>query len=1374
MKSIRILFFPAVLMFCLLFIAVAVEAQTLYDNKDAETLKSWYKNITGKNMPASEVERSLLSLNKGTRDMDELRRDFVNSKDGLKNLDPLSRIYWGFLAREIDDKARKHFEDLVKDYNPRDFEDEFELSLQISGLNHLIRSTAAKIDWSKAPRSMVERMRWFQDELKRLKRDRQMPYVSLEQMRSEVTSSKEYVERKISKLFRRYLKRDADAGAIRHYSNQYYKRSFGKTIPEFWNDLRIGLIKSDEGKKLYRDKVDRLYLMHLRRFADRNEKRSHTKSSDKDLDFELKNSKESISRRVNTLYRWVFGRNADKGGLNNWTQKCQDRYKKVSPIGNQRILVRGWSLAKLARHFAKSPTDILITRETGNITYIERIKAETEIQQEQEKIFDEAREETINEDIFTRQFLQMVLREPAKADIDNFHANFSFRAANNKSDSDEIKRRTVEIRKFITNLQEFRATSNQRKEEFLRIFGEIFLRKPDARELKKYIAILESGDDTIEGLAAKFVKTSEYKDLQAKIAKGEIPFFKVGELSPQQQEFVEEITNRLYELNFEMAELYRNFLFRQPTEEELKQFATEATKFLQTFDINILPENGFSIRELEKYRVKVMNSLKNLDRNKSSFLNSFKQKLLASREFKDQLSLAEIKIHQLYIDLIGRRPDAGGLKHYLERFTRGELSIDQIKQTMKNSQEYKKYLAARTKPSPGKSTGEDKNENKKVASQSSDDAKTLRDLDPFKKYEWADKISIKDLKTIERGDDVEITGKASLFGLRDKDLFIINTRDVYGVQTWVAGIRFEGNWTPEQFYPDASGEMEDMLKLLKVNGGALVVSVSDFLLQSQDLPKSFREFLNPIYKTTRTDNFTIKLEYGMNMLARLSLNHDPVKKVMSLIKYRQNEILLQGILPTNPKKFILRGYFQRFNTPDWMPDGIKTIQPHFEFSGTPHIVWGATLRTDLPGAKQPVDIFGEIKVPIKPTENYTLTGGISGTWDNPFDLEGFSLSNLVVTCKPNTNSFGIAGTSQIGTRVVSVAGQAPLAPGAWGLRGQVNELNLDDLVILSAKLGAKVRHEDLPLPKIGLKDLDLMISGVDDSTLGLYKGIVVDGKFFFNNENIANIFVRTWKYGIIGKGNMNSIDVGPLKITGGSKYEKGPELDMELSITSQHLRFSGMVDIFDLSRELHIFLTKTRISFELTDKIFNAFTAVVKANGTLDIKSPNFGLEASMKADLINSLTRKIEDVTKGELPDAAKRVLNNIFEVTEAGFKGSLDEMRNGNTPGFWAKFRCLGKRYSVNTSFNFKDHRSSVENLAKKIGNDIIDKIEAFFAKIQQQIENAVKRITAAIKKTAEKVVNTVKGWFGKGGGSSSSSAKSKSVIKVNNIAHSVHYWK
>jgi hypothetical protein len=1353
---VRLSHFALALVFVTGFLIISAQAAppNLYNQSDYDLVKKWHKEIIGRDMDDPSHRRAISRLDDGTLDLEELRRSFVNSAEAKDRLSPLDRLFWGFLARpatkeevEVVEKMLLGIKDSLEKQIDRIVGDRENALPGLSGSNLI-------------------------GDLKKCQ--------TLEEIRKTILWSDEYLDLRIKEMYKRFLGREADASGLANKKKNFRERGKRLFVPEFWRQLRFELIDSAEGQKRFPNLVDRVFLKYYRRYPTDGDRKNLANKREHDLIKIVDPTDAAIRPRIQEVYRWILGFEADQQGLDHWTkqtmQKTQLIYAMLGRPGmmSKEIEPNNCPVLNLVQEFAQLPPDVITGIAVSQLSLVEDLKSRDAIAETEMNLPDELGQDAGHESTIRDLFQDHVLREPTDSECEAILQKVKDQLAKTKgkpADPEALSKNAV------LGSKEFSAAAPIRVKAFQDLHQAIFFRAPDQKELEKRTKELNSGVHSIKSLENEYLTSPAFKaeveKIQQALAKGELPPFESLPLSPEQAKFVAAMVDQLKVLNIDYASLYKNFLGRPATDLETTAILESINKAVGALNLSLLPTGQLDPKAFEAFRKAQTDKLKNLPKIAKDALDGLKKQILASPEFKALAGTREAHLTRLYQEVLGRGPDAGGLKSYLDKMARGDLTIDSIKADMMKSQEYLKYQAAlknypklpplANKPSSDPGT----------ASEKTEDIKSLKDLKFFAKIDWADQIAVKDLKKKVQGDYEEYTGRADFLWAKDEEIFIVSTQDVYGAKCMVAGILIDRPWTPAKYYQGLNQTTNDLLQAVQLNGGAIILSSSNVTLGSDQIPANFKTFIEPVYKGTKIDDFSLSLNLGANILGRLSLNHDPIKKLMSVIKVDLQEVLLNGMLPLNPKKSAFRAYFRRIPIPDWLPGNLQAVQPWMEYEfreEVGHIRLRFSFPLQFDGQEKPIEFEGLIDAQKGFTSYYVLSGGMYGMWENALGIEGLNIGNIFVAFQPATKIISVRGTVQFGTRIIELAATPLPTPGPFPFRGSLNELNLDDLVLVAKKMNIDLRHESLPLPQIGLRDLKLVVSSIDDPPMGFFIGFQFDGRLLFNGEDIAKLHIRQWKTGIEMKGEAKPLAIGPLKINGGTPDE-GPMVDGALKPTAAHYYIKGKIDLFGMIREAQVFMNRERIMIDLSQKLWDAYETRTRIEGTLDLKKPAFGVEATMKADFLKALTDVVDAVTKDKTPEFVKKHVKTAFAIEEAGFKGSLDACLNGTVPGFWVKAKCLGKRFSLTTTFNFKDAKKALESLGGDLGKDIIARLEAFAKMMEEKVKAAVKKIKDAIVKAVEAARKVIADLFKKK--KKDSSGPSQRSVDARHICYAVYYW-
>lgn len=1304
---------------------LAAAPKSLYTQADFDQVKKWHLDITGQEMATPAWRQAISRLDSGAVDLEELRRGFVNSTAGREHLTPINRVFWGFLARPVTTDETTAIEELLGKISG-------DLGPQVDTILN---------NWEKAPDQGITGANLLAD----LKKCR-----TLQGVVKAVLWSDEYLDLRIKDLYQRYLGREADGPGLGNKKKLFRERGARVYVPEFWRKLRMELVDSGEGRKRHPNHVDRVFLKYRRRYPSDGDRSNLQRKSEEELIALLDASPEAVTPRIEEVYRWIFGREADSGGLKHWTDQTVNKLKAFYAMGKmpgQRFRNtddHSCPVLQLIQEFAQVPPEQVAGIGIAQMSVIEEIKGRASVAEAEKNLPDEMGREANQDAQLRALFAEFVLREPTDHEVKGLRDKLP------KNPTPEA------FKQVVLSSKEFAVAAQNRAKAFESLYQEIFYQPPDPQEAGRRLKELNAGTITIKSLQQDYLGSDAYKAkreaVAAALAKGELLPFPSVPLSAAQAQLVKTMQEQLQVLHIDYATVYHELLGRPATEEESRAIVESLNKTIAGLHLTLLPEGKFDVKSLEAFRKTQTDKLKSLPKLAKDALEGIRKKILASPEFKGLAETREANLIRLFQDVLGRTPTEADLKSYLDRLGRGEVTFDSLKAELQKLPEYAKYQAAlqnyskmpplSSRPASEPSSGGTATETENI--------KYLKDLSPFANIDWADKISLSNVKKKTQGDYTEYTGEASFFWAKNEDFIVVNTLDAYGNKCWLGGIMLDGPWSPDQCFNNLDAGVAEWLKLIQINGGALILSSSNLKLTSEMMPASFKAFLEPVYQGTKVEEFDLAINLGPNLLGRLSLSPEPLKEMMKQTKLDFKEILFNAFFPLNPKKLTLRAYFRRIPVPDWIPGPVKAIQPSMDYQFQSEIGY-IRLRFSFPlqfeGQEKPLAFEGLIEWQKGFSFDYKVTGGMSGMWENALGIEGFSIGNLFVKFQPYFCDIMVKGTMQFGTRIVEVSANPQPTPKPFPFKATLNELNLDDFVVLGKKMNIDLQHEDLPLPQIGLRDLHFMASNIDDPAMGLYPGFRLDGRLLFNNEDIAKIHIRQWKMGPLGafemQGQAKPLDLGPIQINSGTPGE-GPMVDVVMKPNSHHAFMKGKMDIFGSVRETQVYMTRKRILIEQTQKLWDAYQTRWRVEGSLDLKKPAFGIEATMQADFLNTLMTALEKATKDKIPEFVRKNVTNAFAINQAGFKGSLDACMKGTVPGFWIDFKCLGKTYTFTTIFHSDELEKGMGKLTEEMAREILAKLEAFAKEMEVKIKEAVKKAKEKIAQAIARIRETLANLF------------------------------
>ncbi|MFC1744729.1 tectonin domain-containing protein [Candidatus Riflebacteria bacterium] len=758
------------------------------------------------------------------------------------------------------------------------------------------------------------------------------------------------------------------------------------------------------------------------------------------------------------------------------------------------------------------------------------------------------------------------------------------------------------------------------------------------------------------------------------------------------------------------------------------------------------------------------------------------QSFLKSPEFKKRAKIRKKQITSLFKNILKRKPDAGGLKHYLAKLEQG-TPLARIKREILGSKEYKelqKQGGKRTVPKTAiKKAGKEASSIGDKVAAKVEQGKTiaLSTLDGFKNLPFANVIKLKEAnvfkKVIESNAFIFISGKASLFGLTDVKAVGSTNVGLDGSLAFSLGLIFEQPWSVASRYSNKlPAFVKPAFDILKLNQGAIILSTAEQELESENMPPELVGYFQPVFATKKgekVDEFTLELGQGVNIYTGLRLDSSgPLQNFKKILKSAPTQVLLHGLLTQNPQEMFLKAKIGAMMMPSFMPKNFKSVQPTLEITGQPSLGLEMALKVGLPPKEnQPVDFFTRVSGPLAPSPDAALNiaGGMEGMWENPFNITGLSVGDVTLKAKivlsTMSPAFGMGGTIHLGSKEVSLAAVIPVSQNvsSAAFKGSINEIGFQDLILLAAAMDSFVKSDKLPIKNIGLRNVSVSIAAVADDDLGIDQGVTVKGDLDLVAKKLAFVNVNVSKEsGIIAMGSVKNLKLGPLSLTGdGMDRKKGTKddgavVDIALNLLDQHFFIHGKGKILGIVRELKVLVEKLGMGFKFTDKIFNLYQADVEVKGALDVSKPEFYVKAQLKTDFFGALENLVDRATAGHTPDVVKKAFDNVITVDRASFEGGLQQLMSGKTPKLEVALRALGKSKTVTLQYDFSNNAKSLAALVKKIADIVIKEMKEFALKVAKFAKEAAEKVAKVsvkayketekfAKKAADKAATTAK---------------------------------
>jgi len=455
--------------------------------------------------------------------------------------------------------------------------------------------------------------------------------------------------------------------------------------------------------------------------------------------------------------------------------------------------------------------------------------------------------------------------------------------------------------------------------------------------------------------------------------------------------------------------------------------------------------------------------------------------------------------------------------------------------------------------------------------------------------------------------------------------------------------------------------------------------------------------------------YPLLVNRGINLFATLDLKNLPIDK-------EQEDLLkvFREAFPLFPKRVLFQGAIgpalTDLNVKAMLnldidlrklslPPALELLRPPIRLSN-----FGIGIIGDGPA----VNAFGQIEF-FPPGQKNSLTfmamgsfnpngldisGTMLGTWDLKFIEELTKIKLTLSDCSLNLgwdftvsqqlasatatvggvgalipSIFGIAGAIQIGkTKVgakIKIEGDNVMD---WGLEAFANRLSLKDLVdfyLEQAKiLGISVPIKEDDIPELGLFDARILLSlkGTIIGGVRIPPGFNVKGTLkwhdFITRKDVFTLLdIGMSLDGITGRGTFPEINIGPLLVSGkgldDQQQQKGPAIDIELSMKRQVFMLTGLVKFFGAESETYIYLGKKGIKFETMTKFFDLFEVELKGEATGSGKNLDFIIDGHLKNDFVQFLKKgvgsAIETLNKqaqaelSKAQDNVKKLTNDI-----------------------------------------------------------------------------------------------------------------------------------
>ncbi|MFC1743064.1 hypothetical protein ACFL35_03645, partial [Candidatus Riflebacteria bacterium] len=530
-------------------------------------------------------------------------------------------------------------------------------------------------------------------------------------------------------------------------------------------------------------------------------------------------------------------------------------------------------------------------------------------------------------------------------------------------------------------------------------------------------------------------------------------------------------------------------------------------------------------------------------------------------------------------------------------------------------------------------------------------------------------------------------------------------------------------------------------------------------IEGEALPDKLCKAFKPIFQgmpgLKSYKDFTIRLENGVNLVWPFILrDFPPVKKAIDIIGGFPNKLVVQGVAE-EPTTLLLRCTLGELPFPKVFPKCFRATEPFFELYTQPiGCSLGMIVKVALPPHKEEVDFFTRINLPLFLIKSEaSITGGMERDWRDAMGIKGLTIADVKlkggIDIEKKAPNLGLTGTVGIGPKRVTVAAIIPLSKNitAVGLKGKVNELNLRDVFMMAMMMGGglnnpecQVPYDKLPVDKFGLKNVEVMVSTKEDRDLKMGQGVTIRGDLNFIKKEFGKIFINVRSTGIIAKGRLGKIKLGPvLELSGDGPDGKpgtaddGAAMDIASSLTAQQCMITGYSNLFGIKQTLKIAMTLDKAYFKYREKVWKLYMAQVEGMQSLNPKKPEWGIKVEFEADFFKDIEDGVNAVVGAKTPAWLKTAFSKVIRVNSAGFSILLSQLLNNKTPELHVDVGYLGKREVVRLQYDFTKNKQALDKLVAKLAAKVLKEMEKFGANVGKMAAKAAKAVADTAAKGA-----------------------------------------
>ncbi len=406
-----------------------------------------------------------------------------------------------------------------------------------------------------------------------------------------------------------------------------------------------------------------------------------------------------------------------------------------------------------------------------------------------------------------------------------------------------------------------------------------------------------------------------------------------------------------------------------------------------------------------------------------------------------------------------------------------------------------------------------------------------------------------------------------------------------------------------------------------------------------------------------------------------------------------------------------------------------------------------SLDATVPKQSDPLHFDAKLSVGI---EGASGSGTMKNYWINPFGVNGLKIGpalalelgilypQFLSTGTPS--SFGFAGGLALGDVTANMAVKISEDPTEEILYGELEELSPANLV----SFAKQVSNLKLPANAVPnffeLQELKIYCAPAGGS-IGT---ITFEPGFSFACDLVlfgkrASAYTRISDDGVVAKGHLDKLEIGPLKVSG--EQGKNAELDLELTMAKQSILIDGEIEFLGSSSGIYVNISNQGIDFHFDQSFVGLLTYQIDGLSKGTIAKPA-SLDFLLSGEFDNQLTAYLKNDLAQKIHAAIHVVETDInkakkdVEKAEQVYKAEFDKAKKSLDKAQVDASRYL-KQCQQAVTLEKKKFTQSLDKAkvdvanAKKIYDKAFNDAEKVISKAQGDYDNGMRSAQNAVSK-------------------------------------------